>query len=119
MGELQAAIKLEHKCKPTHRETVFVHEKTDSGETVWRGYVEVFDIAGHKKAKTCYAWQHVRGNEVKIITVLGSSVISSAQRAVQAAIFIGTQPPVTGFDKSMVLIQEESEEEPKGRRKRR
>ena len=115
LGELQAAIKLEHKCKPTHQKTVFVHEKTDMNETVWRGYVEVFEVAGHKKAKICYAWRLVHGNEIKIITVLGSSVITSAQRAVQAAIFIGTQPLVTGFDRNLALIPEELDDAPKGR----
>lgn len=119
LGELQAAIKLEHKCKPTHQETVFVHEKTDMNETVWRGCVEVFDIVGDKRAKTCYAWRLVHGNEVKIITVLGSSVITSAKRAVQAAIFIGTQPLVTGFDRNLALIQEEPDDAPKSRLSRK
>ena len=111
--ELAAAIKLEHKCKPTYRETVFVHEKTNAGETVWRGYVEVFDITGHKKAKTCYAWRYVRGNEVKIFTVLASGLINSPRRAVQAAIFTDAQPLKTGFDKGLALIQDRVSETPK------
>jgi hypothetical protein len=97
LESLQAAILLQHKCKPTHRETVFVHEKTRQDETVWKGHVEVFDVAGHKEAKTCYAWQNKNKNtdygDVKIFAVLGSKVVDSPGRAVQAAIFVDKERP--------------------------
>jgi hypothetical protein len=57
LGALQVAIQLQHLCKPTHRETVFVREKLEN-ETVWEGEVEVFDLEDHQEAKTCYAWQN-------------------------------------------------------------
>jgi len=90
---LQAAIQLKHRCWPVHRESVFVHETTEARETVWMGTVEVFDLRGHKEAKTCYAWQHNKGDgDTKIFTVLGNQLIDSPKRAVQAAIFLDQQP---------------------------
>lgn len=80
---------------PTHKETAFVHEKTKDEQTVWQGYVEVFNLTGHKEAETCYAWEHAYKNRrVKIISVLGSHLIDSATKAIQAAIFMDQQPPV-------------------------
>ncbi len=90
---LQAAIQLKHQCRPVHRESVFVHETAGAKETIWMGTVEVFDLSGHKEAKICYAWQHVQDDgEVRIFTVLGNQFIDSANRAVQAAIFMDKQP---------------------------
>jgi hypothetical protein len=90
---LEAAILIRHKCRPIHRETVFVREETQAKETVWEGYVDAFDLAGHQGARTCYAWQHMDGKGgVKIFTVLENQIIDSARRAVQAAIFVGAQP---------------------------
>ena len=91
---LEAAILIKHKCKPTHRETVFVREETTEKETVWEGFVDAFDLTGHKEAKKCYAWQHTDGKgDIKIFTILENQFIDSARRAVQAAIFMGAQPP--------------------------
>ncbi len=90
---LRAAIQLKHQCKPNHRESVFVHEMMEGQKTIWKGSVEVFDLSGHRDAKTCYAWRHIENNgEVRILTVLGSYLIDSPQRAVQAAIFMDMQP---------------------------
>lgn len=90
---MEGAILIQHSCKPTHRETVFVHEKTAGQETVWKGRVEIFDLQGHKEAKTCYAWHHTNDDgKVKIFAVLGNNLIDSPQRAVQAAIFMDIQP---------------------------
>jgi hypothetical protein len=36
-------------------ETVVVKEEFN-GKPVWEGNVEVFDVAGHPKARQCYAW---------------------------------------------------------------
>ena len=98
LDALASAIKLQHKCRPAHKETIFVHERTADEETVWKGEVEVFDLKEHPKAKTCYAWEHKGGNgNVKIFTILGSDIIDSANRAVQAAIFVGEQPPTSSL----------------------
>jgi hypothetical protein len=91
LEELQIAIRFKYLCEPTHKESVYVHEKTGRGETVWTGYVEVFELAGFKEAKTCYAWLNRKANGVKILTILGNHLIDSAQKAVQAAIFVDAQ----------------------------
>ena len=92
---LQAAILIKHGCKPTHKDTIFVREKTNDDEIVWEGHVEVFDLTGHHEAKTCYAWQHKDSQaNVKIFAVLESKLITSPVRAVQAALFAGIQPPL-------------------------
>ncbi len=96
LEELQIAIRFKHCCNAAHKESVFVHEKTKSGETVWKGYVEVFDLTGrHEESKTCYAWLNRKANGLKILTVMGNLLIDSAPKAVQAAIFVGAQPAFT------------------------
>lgn len=94
---LAGAILKKHKCTPTHKETVFVREKTREDEMVWEGQVEVFDLTGHTEAQTCYAWRHTDSAGTKIFTVLGSQIVNSAQRAIQAAIFVDVQPPTPKF----------------------
>jgi hypothetical protein len=89
---LVTAIFTKHKCTSTHRETIFVRERTVAGETVWEGDVEVFGLTGHMEAQTCYAWRHTDNRGAKIFTVLGNHIINSAQRAIQAAIFVDVQP---------------------------
>lgn len=104
VAELQAAIELKHLCKSVHQKTVFVHERTNATETVWSGNVEVFNLVGHRDAQTCYAWRNSRAEGVKIYTILGNHVVTSAQRAVQAAIFFGAQPPASKFTKDMQAL---------------
>ena len=95
--ELKTVIEQKYRCKATHRETVFVQEKTKKNETVWNGYVEIFDLTGHEEAKTCYAWQNIAPNDIKIFAVLGSHLVDSPQRAIQAAIFVDAQPAASKF----------------------
>jgi hypothetical protein len=104
VAELQAAIELKHLCKSVHQKTVFVHERMNAKETVWSGHVEVFDLVGHRDAQTCYAWRHNQEEGVKIFTILGNHVVTSAQRAVQAAIFFGAQPPSSKFSKDLQVL---------------
>jgi len=100
-----------HKCKPTHRETVPVEERTSEGEIVWRGDVEAFDLSGHEEAKTCYAWQHINSlGGAKIFAVLRNQFIDSPKRAVQAAIFVDAQPPLFKFTKEMEQLKQLLEE---------
>ena len=92
---LESAIFIKHECKATHRETVFVQETTPDNETVWTGYVEVFDLAWHETATMCYAWIHISENEpAKIFALPRNQVIDSPRRAVQAAIFSDAQPVI-------------------------
>jgi hypothetical protein len=92
--ELQKVIENKYQCRAAHRETVLVREKAGQNETVWTGYVEIFDLKGHKKAKVCYAWQPIDIRGIQTFTVLGNTVIDSPHRAVQAAIFVGAQRPM-------------------------
>lgn len=108
---LEAAIFLQHKCKPVHNGTVFVRAQTQDGQPLWEGYVETFNVIGHPEATTCYAWQYTDSTgKSKILAVLGNNLITSAQKAVQAAIFIGAQPPAGIFLKDLKLIKKQLEE---------
>ena len=89
---LEAAIAIGHQCEAVHRATVFVHERTEYGLTIWKGNVEVFDLKAHPGAKLCYAWKHTEGNHSKIFTILGNKLVDSAQRAIQATICMDQQP---------------------------
>jgi hypothetical protein len=111
LGTLEAAIRIQHRCNPTYRETVFVEERTTDNEIVWQGDVESFDLTGHEDARTCYSWQHTDGSgEVKIFTVLGSNFVNSPNKAVQAAIITNAQPPGHGFSKEMDLLKQQLQE---------
>lgn len=111
LSALESAIRIRHKCNPTHRETVFVLAKTEDEETVWEGLVEEFDLTGHKTAKACFAWQHHCPNGgSKMITVLKNTFIDSAQKAVEAAIFTDAQPPVLKFSDDLKLLARQLQE---------
>jgi hypothetical protein len=103
LDTLQTAIQLKYQCKATYRETVFVHEKMENDETMWKGYVEVFDLTGRPEAQTCYAWRHTEMDGIKIFTVLGNKIVNSAQRAIQAAIFVNAQPTTHKFNDLQLL----------------
>ena len=108
---LEVAILTKHGCKPTHKGTVYVHEQTKENETVWEGKVEEFDLTGHKKAKTCYAWHYNDSQRgPKIITVLSNHFINSPKRAVQAAIFVDAQPPHPKLSKGLRNLKERMDE---------
>lgn len=105
---LEAAIIINHQCKPIHRGTAVVIEKTADDEIVWDGKVEAFDLRGHKQAKTCYAWQHSdRNGNVKIFAVLENQFIDSPKKAVQSAIFVGIQPPISKLQKDLEEIRDD------------
>lgn len=92
IGHLAAEIEARHECDTIHKETVFVRENV-GGEKIWEGYVEVFDLIGHKDARICYAWWHTQDDGILItFAILGNSLINSANKAVSAAIFVDKQP---------------------------
>ena len=109
---LEAAITIGHQCQAVHRATVFVHERTEYGLTIWKGNVEVFDLKSHPKAKTCYAWKHTEGNRSKIFTILGNELIHSAQRAVQVTICMDQQPIklIPPFANGLELLRQQVEQ---------
>jgi len=66
--------------------SIAVHEKFE-GKTVWQGIVEVFEIKGHPKAKTAYAWSYkTDSGETRYVVVLELPPVNSAQDAVRAYI---------------------------------
>ena len=88
IDDLKAIIHKLHGAEATHRESVPVKE-VFQGETVWDGIVEVFDLEGHPKANTAYAWLHDTGDPdkpTKHVTVLHVPPVVSPITAVRAFI---------------------------------
>jgi len=87
--DLQDAIQKMHGCSSVFVETVHVHEKMPTtGETVWQGDVQIFDLIDHPKAKRAYGWSFFNDDSRKrrFIAVLGDGPVVSAVTAVQAYI---------------------------------
>jgi hypothetical protein len=86
--ELKAIIHKLHGAEATHRESVPIHEVFE-GQTIWQGIVEVFDLKGHPKTDTAYAWSHDTDdpeNPRRHVTVLHIDPALSPLKAVRAAI---------------------------------
>ena len=86
--ELKDVIRNVHGVESTHRESVPVKE-VFQGRTIWEGIVEVFDLHGHPKANTAYAWTHDTDdpdNPRQSIAVLHVPPAISPITAVRAAI---------------------------------
>jgi hypothetical protein len=86
--DLKEVIRRLHGVESTHRESVPIKE-TFNGQTIWEGVVEVFDLHGHPKATTAYAWAHQTNdpdNPVRHVTVLHVPPAVSPITAVRAAI---------------------------------
>ena len=88
ISRVQVAIMQLHNCGATWRKTVPVHE-VFNGKTIWQGEVEVFDLAGHPKAKRAYGWSHPEGDDNKgerFVAVLEIPPVDSPQTAVKISI---------------------------------
>jgi hypothetical protein len=85
IANLQSAIETMHKCTARFVESVPVIELF-RGEVAWDGVVETFELAGHPRAKRCYAWSYVENDEPKYVTVLEIPPVDSAETAVKIAI---------------------------------
>jgi hypothetical protein len=85
IDQLREAVEVMHGCKAQHEKSVPVVEMFGT-KTVWEGVVESFAITGHPKAKRCYAWSFLEGNEPRYVTVLEIPPVESPQTAVRAAI---------------------------------
>ena len=83
IDRLRLTIEHLHNCAATYRQTVPVRE-VFKGKTIWQGDVEVFDLVGHPKAKTCYGWTH--GEPEEFITILELPPVDSAQSAVKVGV---------------------------------
>jgi hypothetical protein len=87
---LQDAIRRLHGCESRHVGTVYVHEVAPStGETVWKGDVEVFALTGNPQAARCYAWSEpTPGGKRRFFAALHVGKVDSAARAVQGSIIV-------------------------------
>lgn len=88
LDRLKLAVQHMHGCLAEHSASVPVHE-VFKGQTVWQGVVEVFTIKGHPRAKRCYAWSHVDGEndqDERFVAVLEIPPVVSAETAVRASI---------------------------------
>jgi hypothetical protein len=88
IDDLKAIIHKLHGAEATHRESVPVKE-VFQGQTVWDGIVEVFDLKGHPKTDTAYAWLHDTGDPdrpYQHVTVLHIHPALSPVAAVRAFI---------------------------------
>ena len=83
--QLRNTVQTTHRCKAVHVKSVPVIEMFWQ-KVAWDGVVEVFRLAGHPKAKRCYAWSYTEGKETRFATVLEIPPVESAQTAVRAAI---------------------------------
>jgi hypothetical protein len=80
---LKATVQLKHKCKAVHAESVRVVERSQ-GRTVWKGMVEVFELAGHASAMRCYAWIEIpSGAERQCVSILQKGLVISPETAVK------------------------------------
>jgi hypothetical protein len=90
---LQDAIRHLHGCESRHVETVHVHEVAPAtGETVWKGDVEVYALANHPTAERCYAWSEpTPAGKRRFFAALHVGKVDSAARAVQGSILVDVQ----------------------------
>ena len=80
---LRDAIRHTHGCESRYIETVPVKEDF-KGQTAWKGDVEVFDLAGHPKARQCYAWGYRDDSgRWQYVAVLKLPPVDSPQKAIQ------------------------------------
>jgi hypothetical protein len=91
LEELESVIVKLHGCAASPVETVEV-EEIYLGKTVWQGEVEVFELAGHPRAKRCYAWGLPDELGIlQIVTVLEIPPVNSALMAVRVALASGAR----------------------------
>jgi hypothetical protein len=91
--ELLRTVEGMHHCKAHLAQSVPVLE-TFEGKTVWEGVVHVFDLTGHPKATTAYAWSSpIEGSDKRrFFAVLHLPPVTSPVEAVRAAIVLESRP---------------------------
>jgi hypothetical protein len=81
--DLKKEILNKHGCESVHMGTVAIIDIPEG--THGRTVVEVFDLLGHPKTDTCYAWRGpATGGDAEITTVLRIAPITNAKKAVMA-----------------------------------
>lgn len=84
---LKLVVEHLHKVTARHTKTVPVHE-VFQGQTVWKGDVEVFEIAGHPRTNIAYGWSHASGaddSDERFVAVLGIPPADSPINAVRVS----------------------------------
>jgi len=84
-SHLQEAIRHSHGCDSSFLQSETIQESTN-GLTIWDGEVHTFQIKHPSDADKCYAWAESDAPGAEITTVLGTGPITSAKKAVQAAL---------------------------------
>lgn len=83
---LRRVIREQHGAESTRVRSAPVHE-TFRGETVSEGVVEVFELQGHPRATTAYAWNHETDEGGRrFVAVLRVPPVNSAVDAVRVAV---------------------------------
>jgi hypothetical protein len=90
--DLQDVIRREHGCESKYSRTVHVCEAFQK-KTAWDGFVRVFRLVEHPKARRCYAWSYRKENEIKSVAVLEIPPVDSPESAVKAAIAAKARSP--------------------------
>ncbi len=81
---LRNAIQTQHGCISRYVQTVAVKGVTPLNG--WQGNVEIFDLAGHAKARQCFAWGfRDEAGRWQYLATLKISPIDSAEKAVKNA----------------------------------
>jgi len=85
--ELQKAVEQLHTCRARFIETAEVVE-VFQGKMVWEGKIFIFNLEGHPRATTAYAWSSpIEGStKRRFYTVLNIPPVDSPQKAVRASI---------------------------------
>jgi hypothetical protein len=82
---LRLAVETMERCKARHESSTPIRE-TFRGQIVWEGVVESFALAGHTKAKRCYAWSYQDKGETQYVITLEIPPVESPITAVRVAI---------------------------------
>ena len=84
---MKHAVEGQHGGTATPAGSITVKEMYE-GQTVWEGFVHIFNLDDHHSATIAYAWSsHIQGsNKRRFFAVLHLGVIRSPQDAVRAAI---------------------------------
>lgn len=85
--KLQKVIFDRHGCKSSWVESLPVHD-VFRGQIIWQGFVEVFSLSGHPKAKIAYAWINPEGDDdtgKRVESVLEIPPVESPLSAVWAS----------------------------------
>ena len=87
---IQEAVERAGECEAQYVETLPVLEMF-RGKPVWEGFVSIFTLTGHPRAKRAYGWAYQDGEETRYVAVLELPPVDSANTAVRAAIAAGAQ----------------------------